>query len=725
MGNSDFTNIDLEPSLLNSLLAHVAIINQKGILLYTNSAWKAFDTDYTQIGRPEVGSSFITHLQEAIELGNDYALKLLLGSKKVLSGDDEIFSLIYPVMPGAEAPWFNFTIQAVDEKGSRFIMIHEEVTSSVKARQTERESKNRYQIQFEQSLDGILITDTKGNVMDANPAASDILGWSKKELLHLTREEIMDTNDPNYIKALRDRKKSGIYKLETTLQHKNGHRVHAEVSSRAYRTKDGSLRAILSFRDISRRKSAEDNLLKTKHFTESALNSIPGIFFVLDEQGNFVRWNENMVTNLQYSAVELSEKTAFSFAINEEHKARIQSRIEECIEKGELTFETEIMGKRGLRTYHMLTKRFVEDGEVFIVGTGIDITESKQAELEKRKNRLMMQQLFKNAPMGIAILDTKSNIQEINSEFETLFGYPQQDIMGQNIDELLVPKGKIEEAKHISRQTVLGNSMQAESIRIDKYGREIPVLIGGVPVQLNDEIIAIYAIYVDVSEQYQYQQRIEKSLAEKETLLAELHHRVKNNLALISSMLELQVNESDHPQLTAQLNHTKNRILTIAAIHEVLYQSSDFNEITFDTVIHELLDSSAIREQFKQKNLTLRVDAKNLVLDISQSIPLGLLLNELLSLIFSHTSPDGENEIQIALRQYGKQIHLVIEGHKIVDCPNAVKEQNSLHNTLAKTLIQQLNGTMLWPVPEQDDQKFECIFSKKEGYGPARAVLDS
>lgn len=724
MSNTSFYRLNFDTSLLDNLLAHIALIDENGVVLRANKAWKSFDERPVQIDRPSVDENMISMLQQAIELGNDYALKLLLGTQKVLNGEQETYSLIYPVAPGADALWFSYTISASDEKQSEFIIIQEEVTSSVRSKQKKREAENRYQIQFEQSLDGILITDTHGNILDANPAACTILGREKQNLLQCTRSKIIDTNDPNYIKALKKRKKSGTYKLETTLKHKKGYPIPAELSSRAYRTKDGSLRAIVSFRDISRRKSAENELLKTKHFTESALNSIPGVFFVLDRQGNFVRWNNNMVTKFGYSAVELSELNATDFALNEDHKAQIQSRIEQCINKGELTFETRVNGKNGIQDYFMLTKRFVEDDNVFIVGSGINITETKQAEQEKRKNRLLMQQLFKNAPMGIAILDTKSKIQEVNSEFEALFGYSEQEITGQNIDELLAPDQKSDEAEHISEQTIMGKKMQAESIRIDKSGREIPVLIGGVPVEMDGEVIAIYAIYVDVSEQYQYQHRLEKSLAEKETLLSELHHRVKNNLALINSMLELQMYSSNEAGLTKELTHTKNRILTIAFIHEVLYQSSSLTEIQFATLINKLLDSDAIQKKMKLQNISLDIDCDKLILDINQAIPCGLYLNELLSLIFDFSNPKKDNKVVLKFRQYGQKIHIILEGTDIVACPKAVKNHQSLHNILIETLAKQLKGTMLWAPPETGYQKFELIFDKKRGYGPARELLE-
>ena len=216
----------------------------------------------------------------------------------MIGANKGLYTTTYPLQATEDMLWFKLAFRPVDDSRTHYIMIHEDVSSSVQARRQLKEHKNRYQVQFEQSMDGILITDTKGHILDANPAASDTLGWERESLIARTRDEIMDISDPNYQAALKNREESGTYRLEMNLVHKDGRKVPAEIYSRAYRSKNGKLRAIVNFRDISERKEAEQNLIKNKHFTESALNSIPGIFFVLDREGDLMRWNDNMITNL-------------------------------------------------------------------------------------------------------------------------------------------------------------------------------------------------------------------------------------------------------------------------------------------------------------------------------------------------------------------------------------------------------------------------------------------
>ena len=724
MTNFKFPKINLDTTFLNNLIAHVAIIDSQGTIIGYNEAWEKFSAEPALIKRSDTGVNYFNDLQHAIEMGDDYALKLLLGLKEVTKGKKESFSLTYPLQSNSDSLWFKVTVRPCNDEHTQFIMIHEDVSSTIQAQHHLEETQNRYQIQFEQNLDGSLITDAKDNILDANPAASKILGWDRESLIARKSDEILDVYDPNHQTALDQQKETGSYRLEMELIHKEGRKIPAEVSSKVYRNKSGKLRNIITFKDISKRKEIEGNLIKNKHFTESALDSIPGVFLVLDSKGNIVRWNEHMTTELGYSSQELSQKNALDF-IADDHKDTIRQKMEECFKNGELSVETRIHAKKGgMKDYFLFAKHFVEDGKSYLVGAGIDITDRKKVERENMKNQLMLQQLFDNAPVGITIVDNNNNIQKVNESFESIFGYSKDEATGKNINALLATKGKQNEAKAISLATQKGESLQTETTRINKDGEEVPVLIGSIPVTLEDEIIAIYGMYVDVSTQRNYREKIKETLREKEALLSELHHRVKNNLALITSLVELQLFDADDDKLKEELQNIKNRIMTIASIHEVLYQNGSLTNIPFTSFLQELINTRMIQNQRDTKDTQIKIPTEELSLSINQSIPSGLLLNEILSLIFNFTDEGKQSSIDIQLREYDKQVHLIIEGDRIVNCPNEIKNNNSLHNILIETLVRQLGGTLIWPNPESDYQKFEFFFTKENGSSPASEYLE-
>ncbi|GAA5522822.1 PAS domain S-box protein [Aliifodinibius salicampi] len=722
MLSNNSTSSKIEKSLIDSLSAHIATMDYEGTIIQTNRPWEEFDDSQAQIKRPDTDENFFSMLQKPAELGNDYALKFIIGLKKVLRGEKKEYKLTYPIQTPDHDHWFKCTFRPLDKNG-QFLMVHDEVTDSIKAKQQIEENKSRYQIQFEQSLDGILITDTKGQILDANPAAENILGRDHEDLVECSREDIMDIEDPVYQEALATRKKTGKYQIETDLIHKKGHKIPAEISSSAYRTDSGKLRAIVNIRDISRRKEIEQDLVRNKKFIKDALGSIPGAFFVLNDKGEMIRWNENLVTRLGYSAEELSGKKVFDFVV-EGHKEDNFKQFKKCLEGQELSLETKITNKKGeIRDYYIGAKMFIQDGDKYVSGAALDVTEEKNIERENRRNQLMLEQLFQNAPVGIAIVDNENKIKQINKSFETIFGYRKKEIEQKDINTLLAPHHKKAEAEAMSSATQNGRTFQKESLRLRKDGQEVPVLIGNVPVEFQEEIIATYGIYVDISQQRQYRQKIEEALNEKMLLLSELHHRVKNNLALINSLVELQVYESDNEHLKKKLSDTQDRILTIASIHEVLYQSGDLNNIPFNKFIKKLFDTPAFKQKLDNHNITVNVDKTDLSLNINQAIPCGLLLNELFGLIFETTNVNNRKELDIIFRQYGKQVHVILEGDNIIESQVAVKKQKTLHNLLLETLVEQLNGTFLWPNTDSDYQKFECIFTQKNNYGPPNGLV--
>jgi two-component sensor histidine kinase len=186
-----------------------------------------------------------------------------------------------------------------------------------------------------------------------------------------------------------------------------------------------------------------------------------------------------------------------------------------------------------------------------------------------------------------------------------------------------------------------------------------------------------------------------KMIAERDVLLQEVYHRVKNNLALIASMLDLQTfsdkNIADH----APFIEAKNRILTMAIVHKKLYQSDDFNNVDFGAFIIEL--AGLIRESYAQagKNVKVKFDISNHTITINQAILCGLILNELVSNAFKHAFPDGR-EGQITIKfQMEDRVTLIVEdnGVGIFDTQDP-ENPATLGLQIVHLLTDQLNGNL-------------------------------
>ncbi len=200
----------------------------------------------------------------------------------------------------------------------------------------------------------------------------------------------------------------------------------------------------------------------------------------------------------------------------------------------------------------------------------------------------------------------------------------------------------------------------------------------------------------ELSERKQAEKKIKKSLQEKEILLKEIHHRVKNNLQIISSLLYLQSNNAIDGKTIELFNESQNRIRSMALIHEELYQSENFVNIEFTDYIKGLI--SYLFSSYKTKLDTIKTDVQveNVILSIDKAIPCGLIINELISNSLKHAFPNGrKGQIKIKLTSDKQKISLTVEdnGQGLPE-ELQLKKTKTLGLQLVNTLTKQLKGTI-------------------------------
>ncbi|MFH1025053.1 MAG: PAS domain S-box protein, partial [Nitrospirota bacterium] len=233
--------------------------------------------------------------------------------------------------------------------------------------------------------DIILLMDSDGNIVEANERAAEIYGYTHEELLQLNIRDIRSfetlSDMDQRIKQLQEA--DGII-FETYHQKKDTTTFPVEVSARVIEIEGKKYFQSIT-RDISERKEAEVTLLEEKKFSDSVINSLPGIFYLFDENGHLLQWNWNMEVVSGYSAEEISGMSPLDFFTGEEKKL-VGEAIQEVFIKGESVIEANLVSKDGRETPYLLTGlRFVSGKHNYLIGTGIDISESKRAEEEIRK----------------------------------------------------------------------------------------------------------------------------------------------------------------------------------------------------------------------------------------------------------------------------------------------------------------------------------------------------
>jgi two-component sensor histidine kinase len=200
----------------------------------------------------------------------------------------------------------------------------------------------------------------------------------------------------------------------------------------------------------------------------------------------------------------------------------------------------------------------------------------------------------------------------------------------------------------------------------------------------------------EIAERIQAEERIQASLKEKEVLLKEIHHRVKNNLQIISSLLNLQGQQIEDPQIVGALRDSQNRVRSMALIHEQLYGAHDLARIDFGAYIHQLA-SHLFRSYRADSKVALDLKVEEINLRIDEAIPCGLILNELVSNALKHAFPDGRaGRIQVALGVDGGQVALAVSDDG-VGLPEGFdhRTSTSLGLQLVNSLVSQLDGEVM------------------------------
>lgn len=197
----------------------------------------------------------------------------------------------------------------------------------------------------------------------------------------------------------------------------------------------------------------------------------------------------------------------------------------------------------------------------------------------------------------------------------------------------------------------------------------------------------------DITLHKQQMEILDKSLVEKQTLLAEIHHRVKNNLAIISSLIELQKDEVE-PDVQQSFQVVQSRIKSIALIHEKLYENTVFSEVELSDYIHELTDMISNTYQSKQKDININFELEDIKVDMTTAVPVGLICNELINNCFKHAFNNlQKGEIVIRLRNRCDYVSLeVSDDGKGLPPGFEFANANGLGMTLLKVLTQQLDG---------------------------------
>ncbi len=292
----------------------------------------------------------------------------------------------------------------------------------------------------------------------------------------------------------------------------------------------------------------------------------------------------------------------------------------------------------------------------------------------------------------ICITDPKNHIVAVNDSFCQTYGYDHDQVVGQDLDGLLPQMNTAEGQTH--------GEESPEILHPRHNGGSFPAMVSWSEVRTpGGQLLSKVAVIRDISRQKNTEEKLKSSLKEKEVLLKEIHHRVKNNLQVISSLLNLQASFMEDQRVSDALRDSQNRVKSMALIHELLYRSGALNKIDFLEYIRGLV--SHVSGSFRNRgDIFIEINIADVEFDVDFAIPCGLIVNELLSNSMKHAFPQGsQGKILIELRrevQDDQEVMILTVSDNGVGLPDDVDVENSrsLGLQLIKMLTQQIKGQL-------------------------------
>jgi PAS domain S-box-containing protein len=369
-------------------------------------------------------------------------------------------------------------------------------------------------------------------------------------------------------------------------------------------------------------------------------------------------------------------------------------------------------------------------GIIFFIGIAYAIVEYK---LLKLTTAVAAEEITNKITDLIILLDPDGKIIEINQQVEALLGFSRSDLEGKKWTDLIKTPEDISQIQNFLNQVNGKEDMDKKmeiniqtkdddnipfdlslSVIQDKYGVIGVVLIGR---DLRQTKKLQYEIKEKVKAQQSaeiQEEKIKKSLQEREILLKEIHHRVKNNMQIISSLLNLQSEYLKDKTAITALKECQGRIMSMAMIHENLYRSNILTGIEFNGYVDHIIKNIFHTHNISFDKFKVNIIAQDIILNIDTAIPTGLIINELVTNSIKHAFPGRETgEITIQLEQEQDEYYLKVADNGIGISSNLdVNHTSTLGLLLVNSLVSQLDGNL--QVATAGGTAFHINFKKLE-----------
>jgi len=552
----------------------------------------------------------------------------------------------------------------------------------LKAERNLRESEEKFRSLFYNHAAVKLIIDPEnGDIVEANKAAVAFYGWSEETLrnMEISQINILSLEELKIeMEAIKKEKK-----VNFEFQHRkaDGSLVDVEVFSSKVEI-DGKdfLHSIIH--DVTEKKKAEKALIEHEKMLNAMISASPIAIYSIGNDGTVQSWNKASERIFGWTEQEVLGR---KLPIVPKHKEKEHKEIVERILAEDSIAEMELTRQKkdgGLIEISLSTALISNEKQqnFSILAIASDITERK----EKDNQILLHSTALNSVANAVIITDRSGNVEWVNDAWSKLTGYQEDEVLGGN--PRILKSGEQEEAYYEELwDTILkGEVWTGELINRKKDGSLYHELQTITPLLDRDgEVTHLIGIKQDITDQKETEKKLRELVKEKEILLSEVHHRVKNNMAILSAIMYMELIQTENRHLSDNIQKNMNRIDTISSIHELVYESNKWAKIKVEKMLSRIVKFVG-QDHAGGCNVPIVIDVHSVFINVNQALPTSLIINEIITGICRTAT---EEKLAISLTINVSEIQNNIQFTIDATCSECLKNLSEMLESVQKQLI--------------------------------------
>ena len=538
-------------------------------------------------------------------------------------------------------------------------------------------------------------------IMNKNISYNDLIHPDDRQMVWDTIQKSLSENKPFKV----------IYRITTSsLENKI-----VWEQGRGIFSSDGSLIALEGFiTDITERVINEKEIKKSEAYYKTIFENTGTATIIIEDNTIISLANSEFVKLSGYTKEELENKKSWTDLLIDEDIEKVMEYHNQrrTIKSTPKNYEIKFVNKNNEIRDIYLTVALLPYTKKRLISF-LDITDRKESTKALKESQKKYKDLVELLPQPIFESNLKREVTFTNQIGFKMFGYNQEDLArGLDLLQLLDSKDHSKAIENVQRSLKREELFVEEYSGLKKDGTSFPILVYSNTLKHDDKVVGSRGVIIDLTDIKNVENNLKASLKEKEILLREIHHRVKNNMQIISSLLNLQTKYVNDEEAVNVLKESQNRVKSMAIIHEKLYQSKDLTKINFVDYIQSLILNLFYSYNIDKKRIIPILKIEDISLNIETAVPCGLIISELISNSLKYAFPNNiSGEIIISLKSKQDTYQLCI-------CDNGIglKEDINFNNLktlgllLVNSLTEQIDGKMT--IHREQGTQFEITFKE-------------